>query len=63
MTLKDRPSAIPFEELIFEMYQNQNDREVLLDIEQIIITNKDDYCPVHLFTLINAIKGYLENMD
>ncbi len=62
MTFHDKHSAIPFEELIYEMYQHQKDREMLLSIEELIITNKDDYCPVHLFTLINAIKGYLENM-
>lgn len=58
-----KTSSIPFQMLLEEMYNNQKDRTALLGIERVIIENKEDYCLVHLYTMINAIKGYLVNME
>ena len=54
-------TAIPFEDLIIELYNNQKDKQFLLEVENFIIKNKEDYSLVYLHTLVNTIKGYLVN--
>ena len=54
-------TAIPFEDLIIELYNNQKDKQFLREVENFIIKNREDYSPVYLHTLVNTIKGYLVN--
>ncbi|WP_422083407.1 hypothetical protein [Ulvibacterium sp.] len=63
MRFWDKESAIPFDQLIYEMYAHRSNKEMLLDIQGIITANKQDYCSVHYYTLINAVKGYLGNLE
>jgi hypothetical protein len=63
MRFWDKESAIPFDHLIYEMYANRANREMLLEIQVIITANKQDYCTVHYHTLTNALEGYLGNLE
>ncbi len=50
---------MPFDELIIEMFEKRDDLNALHSIEQYIIKNKYDYCLLHLLTLINCCRGYI----
>lgn len=55
-------SVIPFNVSICEMYHCRGNRKILLEIQRLVISNMDDYCLVHLFTLMHTIKGYTEDL-
>ena len=44
----------PFDDLIMEMFESREDLNKLKAIESYIIKNKNDYCLVHLFTLVTC---------
>ena len=49
----------PFDDLIMEMFKSRDDLHALHSIEGYIIKNKYDYCLVHLLTLVNCCRGYI----
>lgn len=60
---KDNVPALgtTFDELILLMFDSRYNLEGLEEIQKYIIKYKYQYCPLHISTLTNCIKGYIEN--
>ena len=56
--MQDGEDVIPFDILITEMYNNQDNMIHIKSIGEYIQKNKRSYCIIHLYTIMAAVTGY-----